>query len=130
MKLLSYKVMSPSGTIIDKKHVIFNHQKSAAIHLEEDGDNASITLPPPVMPTGTQNSETTQEPSTEEINDPPIKEESDVESETPSSNTDAIIENNLRPNLRNRDTLLKSQRYGFVSETIPKTLEEALKIQE
>lgn len=120
--LLSYKVLSQSGRIVDTKHVIFNHQKPSTILIEEDQNTPVESLPPIVKP-----QETVQNSTTKDDTMVTIKEEVDDGSES-TSESDSGVENNLRPNLRNWDTISKPQRYGFFSEKIPNSLEEALRL--
>lgn len=118
--LLSYKIINSSGKIVDSKHVIFNNQEPIKIHPIEPEEDKSpqLLIPPP------QEVENFQHPLKDEENDSNDKPSASDSEE--SSDDEVSIENNLRSTLRDRSKLSKPDRYGFLSEKLPKSLKEAM----
>lgn len=121
-QLLSYKIINSSGRIIDSKHVIFNNQqpiKIPSIDIETD-DSTPILVQPSQSPEVNQTPQIT-------IKEEFSADESELES-VKSSDYESVVENTLCPTLRDRSKLSKTERYRYVSEKLPRTLQEAMKI--
>lgn len=109
--------------MVDSKHVIFNHQKP--IKIDPIECDTELINPRSNIPA--------QAPTTEVPPVTKIKADSITESDTKSncsSDSKVLVEYSLRPTLQDHEKILKPDRYSFLSEKLPKLLEEAMKYPE
>lgn len=128
--LLSYRVLTSSGKIINTKHVKFCKSNTTILNFQDNASNISLN---PTICTDNQNAVTpTNSPS--EDNSPretpvnTIKEEVESDSMDDESADEETVSASLRPSLRNWETLKKPKRFGYLGEKLPSSIEEALTI--
>lgn len=68
--------------------------------------------------------------SNKKCTDESIKQEEISDANSDDTNESEEVSTSLRPNLRNRELLAKPDRYGYHSEKLPHSIEEALTIPE
>lgn len=120
-------MLKSTGKVVDTKHVIFNTQQPLKIELETIKSDQKDPEPTSHIYRNPINSQSI-DPLPDKF-EPPTAVKDETESET-DSDSDSTLEERLQPNLHNRRTLAKPNRYGFLADRVPTSLEEAMEIPE